>query len=155
MGYNANGTNVTSRIAFNSGTIDFGANRLVNVNDVNISIKWTNALLYVLNSIKAANIARHSLSVSLSGNISSFSKELEMLSLGSSTAGSPLEIDALDGQPTLLNPVVTFFDSNNNQYQYQLINALFSSDTMALTQDAYGKWSFTIDATDIKILSAA
>jgi len=147
------GSNVPSRIVFNSGTIDFGNNRLVNVNDMTLTVKWSTAPLYVLNSIKIANLARHSETVSLSGNISSFSPELEMMTMGSSTAGAPLEIDTLDGQPTLQSPVITCFDINGKQIQYQFINAIFTSDTLTLSQENYAKWAFNMEATDIKLLT--
>lgn len=146
------GSNIPSRISFNSGTIDFGNSRLVNVENITIETKWSSAPMYVLNSIKMAFLARHSESVSISGQVQSFSPEMDMLSFASSTTGTPQEIDTLDGQPTLLNPVITLFDQNGKEFQYQVLNALFTSNKASLKNEAYTTWDFTIEAIDIKII---
>lgn len=151
-GFISPGTNVPARITFNSGTIDFGNSRLVDVDNIKIDTKFSSAPMYVLNSIKMAFLARHSFSVTITGQIKSFSPEMENLSLGSSTVGTPQEIDVLDGQPTLLNPVITLFDSTGKEFQYQVINALFTSDSASLKMEDYTTWDFTIEAEDIKIV---
>ena len=125
---------------------------MVNIENINIETKWTAAPLYILNSIKAAFLARHSESVTVTGQVQSFSPEMDMLSFGSSTPGTPQEIDTLDGQPTLQNPVITLFDQNGKEFQYQVQNALFTSNKVSLKNEAYTTWDFTIEAIDIKLI---
>lgn len=149
MAFVSPGTNITTRIAFNSGTLDFGSNRLVQVDNVNISLEWSVADIFTLNSIKRQDIARHSEKVTLTGKILSYAPELQMLALASSTIATPQEIDTLDGQPTLLNPVLTIFDRNSKQIQYQLTGALFKSVKVATTAENYATWEFDIEAKDI------
>jgi len=149
MAFNAAGNNITQRISFNSGTLDFGSNRLVQLDSVNIEIKWSVADIYTLGSIKRQDIARHSEVVTLGGKIKSYAPELEMLAMGSSTAATPNEIDALDGQPTLQNPVMTLFDRNGKQIQYQLQSALFTSTKISASNEAYTEWEFSLEAKDL------
>jgi hypothetical protein len=146
------GSNVPTRVSFNSGTIDFGNNRLVDVSNLKIDLKWTGQPMYVLNSIKIAFLARSNESVSVTGTIMSWSPEMDNQLYGSSTTGSPQEINTLDGQPTLINPVITCFDSNGKEFQYQILNALFTAETITLTQEDYDKWDFTLTATDIQLI---
>lgn len=152
MGFTPAGSNIPSRISFNSGTIDFGSNRLVNIENVTIETKWSAAPMFVLNSIRAAFLARHSESVSVNGQVQSFSPEMDMLSFGSSTTGTPQEIDTLDAQPTLQNPVITLFDQNGKEVQYQVLNALFTTNKVSLKNESYTTWDFSIEAIDIKII---
>ncbi|MHB8483867.1 MAG: hypothetical protein ACYDBV_14235 [Nitrospiria bacterium] len=127
----------------------------MNVENVSIEVKWSTAPMYILNSIKMAFLARHSLSVTVSGQVQSFSPEMDTRAYGSSTTGTPIEIDTLDGQPTLLNPVLTLFDQNGKEFQYQVQNALFSTDKASLKNEGYTVFDFTIEAIDIKLLYTA
>lgn len=149
MAFTNPGTNVTTRITFNSGTIDFGANRIVEVDNVTVTTEFTIAYLYVLGSIVGQDIVRHSLKVTMTGKVKSWGAEIDMLALGSSTTGTPQEIDVLDGQPTLLSPVCTFFDRNNKEVQYQLQGALFKSDKASLRAEEFGEYDFEINAKNI------
>jgi len=152
MSFISPGSNIKQRLVFNSGTIDFGSNRLVAVDNTVLTIDWSIADIYILGSIKRADIARHTEKVTMSGVIKSYAPEMEMIALGSSTSATPEEIDTLDGQPTLQNPVVTFFDRNGNEVQYQLLNALFKSNKLTLKAEEWAQWDFEIEASDIKIL---
>jgi hypothetical protein len=147
------GTNVPSRISFNSGFLDFGTNRIVNIDNISLNVEWSIADLFVINSIKPADKARHSQKVSLSAKIKSFSPELTQFAFGSSVAGTPLESDTLDGQPTLQNPVLTVYDQNSKEIQYQLSNALFKSYKVATKAEDYSEWDIEIEARDIVALN--
>ena len=149
------GSNVPARVTFNSGTIDFGSNRLVDVDNIKIDPNWTSVPMYVLNSIKMAALSRSSFVVTITADIMSWSPEIDGLLYGSSVAGTPAEITSLDGQPTLQNPVITCFDSNGKEFQYQVINAIFTADSITLTQEQYVKWSISITAIDINIVYTA
>ena len=148
----AAGTPVKERVVFNSGQIDFGSNRLVDVESIKIDQKYSIARMYVLNSIKTANIARHSMGITITGKTMSFSPQMELLIYGSSSGTVPVELDILDGQATLQNPVITLYDANLNEFQYQVINAVFSNSSMTAGNEAYGSWDFTMEATDMKLL---
>ena len=146
------GNNVTQRITFNSGTIDFGNSRLVEIDNVSINIEWTLVPLYVLNSIKPQDYTRATQKVSMSAKMKSFSPEAYETAMGSSTIGTPSEIDTLDGQPTLQNPVLTFFDRNGKEYQYQLSGALFKSYKMSAKMEDYAEWDIELEAKDMTII---
>lgn len=155
MAFDPAGTNIPRRITFNSGTIDFGNSRVVEIDNVVLGTEYTLVPLYVLNSIKPQDYARASQKVTLTGKIKSFAPELYNMALGSSTTGSPQEINTLDGQPTLQNPVATFFDRNGKQYQYQFSGALFKSYKMSAKMEDYAEWDFELEASDIAILYTA
>jgi hypothetical protein len=74
---------------------------------------------------------------------------------GSSTIGSPQEIDLLDGQPTLLSPVFTFFDRNNKQYQYQFSGALFKSYKLNAKMEDYAEWDIELEAKGVVLIYTA
>lgn len=149
MPFTAAGTNITSRVSFNSGTIDFGNSRIVQVENVTIALEYTMADLFVLGSIKPADKVRHSQKVTMSGKIKSYAAELEMLAFGSSTIGAQNQANTLDGQPTLLNPVVTLFDRNAKQIQYQFTSAIFKSTKLTSRMEDYSEWDFDLEAIDI------
>lgn len=155
MPFTSPGTNVPSRIVFNSGYLDFGSQRIVQVDNVTLSLEFSTSPLYVLNSILGQDLVRHSAKVSLSGKIKSFSPEADSIAFGSSVAGSPMELDVLDGQPTFTNPVLTAYDRNNKQVQYQFINAIFKSSKANLKSEDYAEWDFEIEAINIKALYTA
>lgn len=144
------GTNVPTRISFNSGTIDFGGNRIVEVDNLSLGVEWTTAPLYVLGSIKPQDLVRHSQKTMLSGKVKSFPAEMDAIALGSSQLGTPNELDTLDGQPTFTNPVVTLFDRNGKQIQYQFISALFKSTKANLKAEDFSEWDFELESIDIR-----
>lgn len=146
-------TSVTPHIVFNSGTLDFGNERQVDIDNIQMSLEYSLAPLYVLGSIKPQNYARHTQKVTLTAKLKSFSPGLLAMVAGSSNGSAPLNILTLDGQPTLLNPVATFYDSANNQYQYQFSNALFKSAKTSLKMEDYAEFDFELEASDITILS--
>lgn len=152
MPFNNAGSNVPSRIVFNSGTLDFGGNRMVQVDSLNLSMEYSTTLLYVLGSILGQDNVRHTGKATLSGKIKSFSPEADSIAYGSSVVGTPMELDVLDGQPTLTNPILTVYDRNSKEIQYQFINALFKSSKAALKNESFAEFDFELEATQAKIL---
>lgn len=153
MAFTPAGTPNTTQIVFNSGTLDFGNERLVMVENIDMSLEWTMAPLYVLGSIKPQNYARHTQKVTLTGKIKSFSPSTWAAAAGSSTGSAPMSILTVDGQPTLLNPVGTFYDSSNNETQYQFANAMFKSVKTSLKMEDYAEFDFELEASDLTIVS--
>lgn len=149
------GTPVNNRFVFNSGQIDFGNTRIVAIDNIALTIEWTDMLLYIMNSIKGADIVRHSLKCTLTGKLKSYPLEMEMLSLGSSVVGVPDNAATLDGQPTLQNPVVTLFDRNGKEIQYQFSNALFKSSKFTGKAEDYGEWDFEMTSIDVTEVATA
>lgn len=147
------GTPVSKSIVFNSGTLDFGAERLVMLDNIAITLEYGLAPLYVLGSIKPQNYARHTQKVTMTAKIKSAAPSLIAMVAGSSTGSAPLNILTYDGQPSLLNPVATFFDSNNNEYQYQFSGAVFKSTKLNARMEDYAEWDFELEASDITVLS--
>ena len=146
------GTNVPNRIIFNSGTIDFGNSRIVQLDSATLGIEWTMAPLYVVGSIAPQAYNRSTQKITLTGKVKSFAAEMTALALGSSSIGTPNGIGPLDGQPTLQNPVATFFDSNNKEYQYQFINALFKSYKANVKMEDYADFDFELEASGLLIV---
>jgi len=151
--FTAPGNPNPSHIVFNSGTLDFGAERLVMVENVDISLEYTLAPLFVLGSIKPQAYNRHTQKVTLTGKLKSYAPALIAMAAGSSAGSAPTVITTLDGQPTLLNPVGTFYDAANNEYQYQFSNALFKSSKVSLKMEDYAEFDFEMEASDVTILS--
>lgn len=155
MPFTPPGNNITSRASFNSGNIDFGNSRIVQVDNVTVSLEWTTLGLYVLGSIKPQDLVRHTQKVMMSGKIKSYPAEMDMIAAGSSTIGSPNQANTLDGQPTYQNPVVTLFDRNNKEIQYQFSNAIFKSTKMTARNEEYTEWDFELESIDIVELYTA
>lgn len=153
MAFTPAGTAVPAHIVFNSGALDFGAERQVDIDNITMSLEYTIAPLFVLGSIKPQALSRHSQKVSLTAKLKSMSPGLVAMVAGSSSGSNPLNILTLDGQPTLLNPVGTFFDNLGNQYQYQFSNALFKSHKLSAKMEDYADFDFELEASDITILS--
>jgi hypothetical protein len=154
--FNSAGTPTPNRVVFNSGYIDFGNTRLVNVDNIKIDYKYTSVPMYVLNSIKIANLARSQEAVTITGVVKTFSPEMEGLMFGSSTSsGGNIGYIALDGQPSLLNPNLTVYDQNNNEYQYQITGALFTTDTVTFTNEQFSSWDFTLTCIDINLVKVS
>ena len=149
MPFTTPGSDVTQRIVFNAGTIDFGNNRVVVLKNATLNVEWTLKVLYVLNTIKPADIARHSQKVELTAKVISFSPEVDTLTWGASTPGTPQKIDTLDGQATYQNPVLTLFDRNGKEIQYQLSGAVVKSSKATMASEAYAEWDFALEAKDI------
>lgn len=143
------GSNLTNRYTFNSGSIDFGASRIVAIDNITLTLEYTLTDLFIIGSIKAADKVRSSQKVSMTGKLKSYAPELDMMVAGSSTIGTPTNVVTLDGQPTYQNPVVTLYDRNNNEIQYQLSSALFKSTKLTSNQEQYSEWDFELEAIDI------
>jgi hypothetical protein len=143
------GVPVTNRFVFNSGQIDFGNSRVVAIDSITLSADWTDLILYIMNSVKGADIVRHSLKCMLTGKLKSYPLEMDMIAAGSSALGTPDNAVTLDGQPTLSNPVVTLFDRNGKQVQYQFANALFKSTKFTGKAEDYGQWDFEMTSLDV------
>lgn len=153
MAFFSAGNPTPNRITFNSATIDFGNQRMVQIDTATLSTDATTLYLYTLGSIIGQALVRHSAKFTLTGKIKSFDAEIENLAYGASSAGSPQGITFLDGQPTFTNPVVTFFDINNaKQYQVQFQNAMWKSDKMTFKAADYGEWDFELDSLNLLIL---
>jgi len=145
----APGSNVTARPSFNSATLDFGNQRIVYVENIALTIGYTLTDLFVLGSIKPQDKVRHSQKVSLTGQLKSYAPELEMLALGSSAIGTPNNVNTMDGQASVTNPVLTIFDRTNKQMQYQFSSATFKSTKLTSKMEDYSQWDFELEALDI------
>lgn len=149
------GSSVSNRFVFNSGQIDFGNTRIVAIDNVTMEVQWTDLLLYIMNSIKGADIVRHSQKCTLTGKLKSYPLEMEMIGLGSSSIGTPDNAITLDGQPTLQNPVVTLFDRNGKEVQYQFSSAIFKSTKFTGKAEDYGEWDFEMTSIDVTEVATA
>ena len=149
----APGTNLTQHIVFNSGTIDFGGQRVVMVDNVQFALEYALAPLFVLGSIEPQYYARHTMKVTLSAKIKSMAPSVVGMVAGSSGLSAPTQYSTLDGQATQQNPVVTFFDAVGNQFQYQLSNAVFKSWKHSARMEDYSEFDFELEAMDVAILS--
>jgi hypothetical protein len=155
MPFNNTGANVPARVVFNSGTLDFGGQRIVDVDSLSLSMEYGTNFLYVLGSILGQDLVRHSAKATLSGKIKSFSPEADSIAFGSSVVGTPMELDVLDGQATLTNPILTVYDRNNKEVQYQFQNALFKSAKANLKAEDFAEFDFELEALSMKILYTA
>jgi hypothetical protein len=155
MPFNNTGANVPARVVFNSGTLDFGGQRIVDVDSLSLSMEYGTNFLYVLGSILGQDLVRHSAKATLSGKIKSFSPEADSIAFGSSVVGTPMELDVLDGQATLTNPILTVYDRNNKEVQYQFQSALFKSTKANLKAEDFAEFDFELEALSMKILYTA
>jgi hypothetical protein len=152
MTFVSTGAAVPTRVTFNTGTLNFGNSQIVNIDNITLDIEWSLSPLFVLGSIKPQDLVRHTQKVALTGKLISFPAEMAAMALGSSTIGTPTEIDTLDGQPTFQSPVATFTDRNGKEIQYQLTGAIWKKFSLSAKNEAYGEWDFELEAKDITAL---
>lgn len=155
MSFASTGTPVTTRLVFNSGTINFGNSQLVDIDNISLSMEFSTMLLYVLGSILGQDHVRHTAKATLTGKIKSFSPEADALAYGTSSIGSPNTNTVLDGQPTLTSPIVTLFDRNGKQIQYQFSGALFKSSKVTAKAEDYAEFDFELEAVQVSELYTA
>jgi hypothetical protein len=148
-GFTPPGNPVSTRVTFNSGTIDFGNSRIVDIDNITFALEWTTAPLFILGSIKPQDLVRHTQKTTLTGKLKSYPAEMDMIVAGSSTLGNPNQANTLDGQPAFQSPVVTLYDRNNKEYQYQFINAIFKSNKMTARMEDYAEWDFELESIDV------
>ena len=154
MSYKTAGTPETSYLIFNSGFLDFGNNRVVEMDSCKIDYSVSEASFYVLNSIKKAAHARHSLTVSITGKTKSLQPALDALFFGASSSDSATTVyNVLDGQPTSQNPVLTVYDSANAEYQYQVTGAMLTKYGISTSNENYSEWDFTFDCIDLNLIT--
>lgn len=155
MSFFPQGSNISNRITFNAGTINFGGQTLVQLDSATIAFEGTTLPLYSVGSIQPQALVRHSLKYTLTAKVRSFPPEIEAQAWGSSSAGTPSGVLPLDGQPTFVNPVVTLFDLNGKEYQYQFINAMWKSDKLSVKMADYAEWDIELDAMNMLLLYTA
>lgn len=151
-GFISKGNPVSPRVIFNSGILDFGLQEMVNLDSITLGIEWTMNPLYVVGSIVPQAYNRSSQKVTMSGKIKSFPAELAAVALGSSSIGTPNLLQPLDGQPTLLSPVATLFDSAGREYQYQFSGAIFKSFKGNVKMEDYADFDFELEATSVVLV---
>ncbi len=154
MPYIPPSTLLNSQISFNSGQVDFGNNRLIQLDNVKLEVTTADKRLSQLNSIKASALKRATFTVKLSGKVKSFNKEMFETYFGvSSQDGSGTLISFYDGQQSTLNPVFTAIinDDSNQPFQCQLSNAVITSMPVTTSMENYGEVDFALTAVDVTI----
>ena len=152
MAFKTDGTTVTIRNVFNTGKLTFGADQVASLKACTFELSYTILDLFVMNSIVAQDHVRHAQKVTLTGKIDGFTPELELRAWGSSTAGTPNEVDNFDGQPTVQSPFLSLYDRNGKEIQYQLTNLIFKSYKLSTTSEQYGEYDFEADAISATLL---
>ncbi len=64
-----------------------------------------------------------------------------------------MEIFPLDGQPTFQNPIVTLYDINNVQYQYQFINAIYKSNKLTAKMADYAEFDIELNSMNLVVIA--
>jgi hypothetical protein len=151
------GTTIEQRLFFNSGYIDFGSNRLVDVDNVTVETVFSEKELRRLNSIKMSSHKRSTLKCSLRGKTKSINHEVMYKLMGKQTVEvSGRTISVEDGQASALNPVFTTYinDDVNQPVQFQFTDAILTANPTAATLENFGEMDFTLESRDIKIFFA-
>ena len=150
------GTPLSQRVIFNSGQVDFGSNRLINLDNVAIEITVADAQLRRLNSIKMAALKRRTFSVTLRGKVKSFNKEMFTTYFGeSSVDGTGTLITFKDGQQSTLNPVFTALvdDDALKPFQCQFTDAVITAMPISTALEEYGEVDFEMIARDVSVFN--
>ena len=148
------GTPVNERLLFNSGFIDFGSNRLVDVDNVAVDITFSEKELRRIASIKIAAHKRATFKCGLKAKIKSMSKEVYAAILGTSAVDGTGELITIkDGQPTTLNPVFTAYvdDDLTKPIQFQFTDAICTAIPLTVNLESFGEVDLTLTARDVSI----
>jgi hypothetical protein len=149
------GTPVTERLLFNSGYIDLGSSRLVDVQNVSLEITFVEKELRRLNSIKMAAHKRAGFKCTLKGKVKSINQEMLAAAMGTSAADTPTGtlITVKDGQQTTLNPNFTGYvdDDAAKPIQFQFTDAIFTRLPTNANLEDFGDQDFELSARDVSV----
>jgi hypothetical protein len=150
----AAGTPVNERLIFNSGFIDFGSNRIVDVDNAAVEISFSEGELRRLNSIKLASHKRKTFKCGLKAKVKAMSKEVFGTIFGTTaTDGSGTLITVKDGQPTQLDPVFTAYvdDDVAKPIQFQFTDAVCMSMPVTSSLENYGEYDLDLACRDVQV----
>ena len=149
------GTPLTQRLLFNSGYLDLGASRLVDVENVSVELTFAEKELRRLNSIKMGAHKRCTFKCSLKAKVKSINQEVFAAIMGTSAADTPSGtlITVKDGQTTTINPVFTGYVDDNASYpiQFQFSDAIFTRFPTSVTLEEYGEQDLEMSAIDVSV----
>lgn len=149
------GSELTPRLIFNSGYIDIGSDRLVNVDNVSIELSFGEKELRRLNSIKMGAHKRTTFKCSLKAKVKSINQEVFAIVMGASAVDTPSGslISVTDGQTAQIDPVFTAYvdDDPTKPIQFQFTDAIFTRfPTMANLED-FGEQDLEMSARDVNV----
>lgn len=149
-------TEVTPRLIFNSGYIDIGTSRLVDVDNVSIELSFGEKELRRLNSIKMAAHKRMTFKCSLKAKVKSINQEVMAAIMGTSASDTPSGslITVKDGQYTAqINPVFTAYvdDDAAKPIQFQFTDAIFTRFPTTANLEDFGEQDLEMTARDVAV----
>ncbi len=154
MPFIATGTPVEENLIFNSGYIDFGSDRLVDVENITLDVTFVEKEIRRLNSIKMASHKRATLKCVLRAKTKSTNREVLLDVMGTSTVdGAGHLISVTDGQVATLNPVFTTYinDDTARPIQFQLTDAILTTSPFVVALEEFGTIDLELTARDIKV----
>lgn len=127
---------------------------MVDLQDITITISFTEKELRRLNSIKMAAHKRGTLKVEVKFKMSSMSHELFTDIFGTTTPDGGGELISItDGQQGIINPVMTCYvnDVLSEPIQFQFSDAIFTTNAVDTALEAFGQLDVTMTARDVSV----
>jgi len=152
------GAGLATNITFNSGTLDINGLELGVIQDITITLSWSEKEIRGLGSIKMFTAPkRYGFKPMAKGKVKSFNKELYSFFMGSSgTDGTGFIYSVLDGQNVLSRASMKFIvnESTGQTAEFQFTNAILSANLDAsLKMEDAGEFAFEIKAQDVNLVT--
>lgn len=154
----ATGTQLSNNISFNSGTLDINGVEVAAIDDITITLAFSQKELYALGSIiQVVAPKRHGFKPSAKFKVKSMNKELYGFFLGSSSPdGSGSDYTVLDGQNVLTRASIKCIinDVSTQIVEFQFSNAILAGNLQAaLKTENHAEVDFEIYAQNVTIVN--
>lgn len=152
------GTEKDQAVMFNSGILTMNDGYNVDISDITINQSFSPVELRTLNSIKKRALRRATLEQSASFTVQGQWTQLSKYFFSSSSPVSGgTEYSVLDGQQSAATVYITVNVDNDEgtvdgQYQYQLVNPIFTTNNVSLTTEEFGNVAVDVMCKEIKLV---
>lgn len=147
------GTAVGQRLVFNSGYLTFGSSQMIDISTISINATFDIKAIKALNTIKkrAQKRANFQVEASFTAVGNNITKINQLFFSSSSPVANGLDYTIKDGQQDSTTMYITCYidDDTTKPIQYQLSNAIISSNGNTLATEEFDEQQFTVMATDM------
>jgi hypothetical protein len=152
------GSQLSTDVSFNSGTLDINGMELAALQDITISLQFSTKDIRGLGSIKMLTAPkRYGWKPTAKAKTKSINQQLYQALMGSSnTDGSGFGYSLFDGQNVLARASIKCIinEQTGQSQEYQFTNAIISMGSLALKPEDAAEYDFSIEAQDVTVVSS-
>ena len=152
----AQGTQLSQQVAFNAGSLDINGYEVATIQDITVSLSWSEKEIRQLGSIIMATAPKRT-TFKPSAKGKSVNKEMLSFMLGSSAADSSgTAYTTYDGQIVLSRASILTYvnDDPTKKIEFQFTNAILGGSLgLGLKMEDAAELDFEVYAQDVKIVT--